>query len=80
MTRALGVSSSASHEPPADERLDLVRDHPLEEVRGVGPLDAHEAREAGVRGLVWLRVVRSLRSSFSMAPRSRDSGLDEVGR
>ena len=37
ITRAFAVSSSAGHASPTCERLDVVRDHPLEVVRRVRP-------------------------------------------
>ena len=46
ITRAFGVSSSASHASPIAERLDVVRDHRLEVGGGVGTAHADELPRA----------------------------------
>ena len=48
ISRAFGVSSSASHDPPGAERRDVVRDHPVEVRRGVGARS--RGRRTGSRG------------------------------
>ena len=68
ITRAFGVSSSASHDSPDAERLDVVRDHPL---AGTTRRPARARRRSPAAGAATRNVVTVIETSVASVFRSK---------